>query len=272
MAEGKVAIVTGGTYGIGRGITLKLAGCGYQVVAFGLDARQVGSAAENGRAGTQAELDALGLTADLLEADVSRATDVQEVVDFAIGTYLRIDALVNNAGIHPSGTILDTSEEMWDRTIGVNLKGMFLCTKAVLPHMISQGGGAIVNIGSGSGWGRANLLAYCASKGGVFGLSAALALDHLLDRIRVNVVVPGGGVVSGMNEGKAFLASSGQQTVTGRNTFPEDIANTVAFLLSDEAAQVSGAIVTVGCFQGQGGGLPTRRPAEASASRRGGSP
>src|SRR3989442_628342 len=127
MAAGKVAIVTGGTYGIGRGITLKLAGKGYTVVAFGLDVRQIGSAAANGREGTRAELDRLGLAADLLEADVSRADDVRRVVEFTIGKYGRVDALVNNAGIHPSGTILETTEEVWGQAIDVNLKGMFLC-------------------------------------------------------------------------------------------------------------------------------------------------
>jgi len=177
--------------------------------------RQIGSAAENGREGTRAELERLGLAADLLEADVSRADDVRRVVEFTIGKYGRVDALVNNAGIHPSGTILETTEEVWGQAIDVNLKGMFLCAKAVLPILIEQGGGAIVNIGSGSGWGRGNLLAYCASKGGVFGLSAALALDHLHDHIRVNVVVPGGGVVSGMNEVRPYLGQGGSRPLPG---------------------------------------------------------
>lgn len=252
----RVVIVTGGTYGIGRAVTVALAQRGWTVVACGLDARQVGSVAENGRAGTRAELDRLGLGADLLEADVSRAADVQCVVDHAVAAYGRVDALVNNAAIHPSGTILETSEEVWDRVIDVNLKGMFLCARAVLPHMIARGGGAIVNVGSGSGWGKPNLLAYCASKGGVFGFSAALAYDHLRDHVRVNVVVPGGGVVTGMTEGLPSLARSAQTTVLGRNTLPMDVAQAVAFLLSDEAAMISGAVLTVGCFDGQGGPIP----------------
>ena len=258
MAEKRVALVTGGTYGIGRAITLTLANKGYQVVALGLDARQIGSAAEGGTEGTRKELEDRGLSADLLQADVSKADEVQRVVDFAIGKYARIDALVNNAAIHPSGTILETTEEVWDRVIDVNLKGMFLCTKAVVPHMVEQGGGAIVNISSNSGWGKPNLLAYCASKGGVFAFSMALGYDHLHDQIRVNVVVPGGGPETGMNEGSPRLARLGQATVTGRNTRVEEVANAVAFLLSDEAAQVSGTILDVGVFTHQGGPIPDR--------------
>src|SRR5438093_348087 len=162
MAEGKVAIVTGGTYGIGRGITLRLASEGHRVVAFGLDARQIGSAAENGREGTKSELERLGLNADLFEADVANEDEVVRVVEFALRKYGRVDALVNNAAIHPSGTILETTRQIWDQVIAVNLTGPFLCTKAVLPHMIEQGGGAIVNIASRASWGQPNLLAYTA--------------------------------------------------------------------------------------------------------------
>lgn len=255
MADEKVAIVTGGTYGIGRGITLKLASRGHRVVAFGLDEPQPGSRAENGRAGTQQELDTQGLDADLLEADVSQADQVQGVVDFTLDKYGRVDVLVNNAGIHPRATILETSEELWDRVLDVNLRGMFLCTKAVLPSMIKQGSGCVINVSSPSGWGRDNQLAYCASKGGVFGLSAALAIDHLRDHIRVNVVVPGGRVVSGMTEGR-IPEGLPAETVQARYPLPEDIANAVAFLASGEAEMISGAILNVGGFYGQGGGLP----------------
>ena len=160
MSERKVAIVTGGTYGIGRAVTVTLAAKGYAVVAFGLDARQLGSAAESGTEGTRAALTDRGLSADLLQADVSKADDVQQVVDFTLDRYGRIDALINNAAVRPTGTILETTEETWDRVIDVNLGGLFLTTKAVLQHMICQGGGVIINVGSGSGWGKPNLLAY----------------------------------------------------------------------------------------------------------------
>lgn len=247
-----VAIVTGGTYGIGRGITLELASRGWNVVAFGLDTKQIGSAAENGWAGTRAELEGQGLHADVLEADVSRADDVQRVADFTIEKFGRVDGLVNNAAIHPSGTILETTEDVWHRVLEVNLTGLFLMTKAVLPQMIEQGGGAIVNIASKASWGQPNLLAYSASKGGVLGFSFGLAYDHLGDHIRVNVVVPTG-VLTGMNEGRPGTAQRVPDNVAGRNVLPADVAKTVAYLLSDDAELISGAVVNVGSFAGQGG-------------------
>jgi NAD(P)-dependent dehydrogenase (short-subunit alcohol dehydrogenase family) len=234
------------------------------VVACGLDARQVGSMAENGSVGTRADLQKLGLDADLLEADVSVAADVQRLVAFAHDKYDRIDGLVNNAAIHPSGTILETSEDVWDRVLDVNLKGMYLCTKAVLPHMIEQGGGAIVNIASKASWGQPNLLAYSASKGGVLGFTFALGYDHLHDNIRVNAVVPSG-VATGMTEGQeARLATAARNSIQGRNATPSDIANTVAFLLSDDAEMITGAVLNVNSFAGQGG--PIRTPPAASAT------
>ena len=261
MAEDKVAIVTGGTYGIGRAITITLAARGFNVVAFGLDARQIGSVAEDGIAGTRARLEELGLDAHLMEADVSEPDQVQGVVDYALEHYGRIDALVNNAAIHPSGTILETDKETWDKVLAVNLGGMFNMTKATLPHMVERGGGAVVNIGSGAGWGRSNLLAYCASKGGVYALTMALAYDHLHDHVRFNMVIPGGGTVTGMNEGTQRTRTGGANTVTGRNTETEEIAYAVAFLLSKDAAQVSGTVIDVGCFSHQGG-PPRSRDAE----------
>lgn len=248
MEQRPVVVVSGGTYGIGRGITLRLA-ADYRVIAFGVDDPQIGSRAKQGCSATLTELEKLQLTADVVEADVSRAEDVERVVAVAIEQYGRIDGLVNNAAMRPTGTVLDTSEEVWQRTIDVNLTGVFLTTKAVLPHMIRNRGGSIINIGSGAGWGRPNLAAYAASKGGVFGLSAALAHDHLADHIRVNVLVPGGAVVSGMTEGNdERLYQAAQRAVAGRNVTPQDIAGGVAFLLSDDAAQITGAVLEVGGF------------------------
>lgn len=256
--DGKVVIVTGGTYGIGRAITLELARKGYRVVAFGLDSRQVGSLAENGTDGTGKALSGEGLTADLLEADVSKAADIQKVIDFTLQKYGRIDGLVNNAAIHPRGTILETSEDLFDQVIDVNLKGMFLTIKAVLPQMIEQGGGSIVNVSSGSAYGRANLLAYCASKGGVMGLSAALGYDHYYDHIRVNVVIPGGGLITGMTEGGRPRDDS-DATVAGHRAEPDDVAYAVEYFLSDRADVLSGAVIDVGRFANQGGPIPPRR-------------
>jgi NAD(P)-dependent dehydrogenase (short-subunit alcohol dehydrogenase family) len=259
-------IVTGGTFGIGRAITIRLAAAGHKVVAFGLESRQISSVAERGIPALREELRALELASDLLEADVTNAADVAMVVGHTLTRHGRIDALVNNAAIGALGTVLDTPEEVWDRVIAVNLKGTYLCCRAVLPHMIRQGGGSIVNIGSGAGWGKPNMAAYSASKGGIFALGATLAYDHLHDRIRVNTVVPGGGgIVTGMSVGRVggdvqkVMAAAVPGTAAGRAATPEDVANAVAFLLSDEATAISGTVLDIGCFAHQGGPVPPRR-------------
>lgn len=256
-------LVTGGTFGIGRAITLDLAARGHQVVAFGLEAPQVSSAAADGISGLQAELAGRGLSVELLEADVSLAADVGRVVEHALSLFGRIDALVNNAAIGPLGTVLDTEEALFDRILAVNLKGPYLCSRAVIPHMVCAGGGAIINIGSGAGWGKPNMAAYAASKGGLFALSAATAYDFLHHRIRVNVVVPGGGIVSGMSLGRVGgdptrLGQGAPGSAAGRPVTGADVANAVAFLLSPEAAAISGAVLDVGCFANQGGPVPAR--------------
>lgn len=262
-AAGPVTIVTGGTFGLGRAITQVLAGKGHRVVAFGLEARQISSIAENAIPSLKAELDQAGLAAELMDADVSRADDVQRVVDHALARFGRIDCLVNNAAIGPLGTVLDTSEELWDRIMAVNIKGVYLTCRTVLPHLIAQGGGAIVNVGSGSGWGKPNMAAYSASKGAIFALSAALAYDHFHQHVRVNTVLPGGGgIVSGMSVGRVggdpAKLNPGAGTVAGRAATGEDLANAVAFLLSPEAAAISGTVIDVGCFAHQGGPIPAK--------------
>jgi NAD(P)-dependent dehydrogenase (short-subunit alcohol dehydrogenase family) len=263
----RVVIVTGGTFGIGRAITLRLAALGHAVVAFGLEAPQVSSTAAAAIPSLAGELAQAGIDADLMEADVSSARDVAQVVDKTLARHGRIDALVNNAAIGPLGTVLDTDEQLFDRILAVNLKGPYLCSRAVLPHMIRQGGGAIIKIGSGAGWGKPNMAAYSASKGGLFALGAAIAYDFLHHRIRVNTVVPGGGgIVTGMSMGRvagdrARLERAAAGTAAGRAATGDDIANTVAFLLSPEAEAISGTIIDVGCFAHQGGPVPARTTA-----------
>jgi len=248
-------VVSGGTYGIGRAITLELLRRGHPVVAFGWDQPQPGTPQRRSIAETAAQIQAGGWDGLVLEADVTSPQAMEEVVQAALSRYGRLHGVVNNAAIHPRGTLLDTDLETWERTLAVNLTGMFLLTRAALPHLMAQGRGVVINIGSASGWGRPNLLAYCASKGGVFALSQALAYDHRAHHIRVNVVVPGGLVLSGMTEDLPpdRLAQAASQTVAGRNVLPEDVARAVAFLMSDEAEQISGAVLNVGGFWGQGG-------------------
>jgi len=263
-AETPVAIVSGGTFGLGLAITLTLARRGWRVVAFGLQAAQPSSVA----AGFDVIHTALQQTnlqaqVDVLEADVSKAADVERVVEHAASCYGRIDGLVNNAAIGPLGTVLSTDADTAERILAVNVLGIYHTARAVIPHMTRAGGGAIVNIGSGAGYGKPNMALYAASKGAVLALSAAMAYDHFHDHIRVNVAIPGGGgIVSGMSVGRAggdlaaFTRRAAPGTVAGRPATGEDLARAVAFLLSDEAAAITGTVLDVGCFAGQGGPLP----------------
>ncbi|MBN8758475.1 MULTISPECIES: SDR family NAD(P)-dependent oxidoreductase [unclassified Variovorax] len=254
-----VIIVTGGTFGLGQSITVELARRGHQVVGLGLAQPQVSSTAQ-GIDSVLKELEQAGCKADVLEADVSNAVDVQRVVDHTISRYGAIHGLVNNAAIGPLGTVLTTEEQVFEKIFDVNVKGTYLMSRAALPHMIRAGGGSIVNIGSGAGYGKPNMAAYAASKGAIVALTMAMAYDHFHDRIRVNVAIPGGGgIVSGMSVGRmggnidAFVRKPVPGTVAGRPATGRDLANAVAFLMSDEAATISGTVIDVGCFAYQGG-------------------
>lgn len=254
----KGVIVTGGTYGLGRSISLGLARRGWSVLAFGLEARQISSEAENAIPGLLAEAAGEKLALEAMEADVSSEKDVARVVARALSGGGRIHALVNNAAIGPLGTVLDTEPDLWNAIMAVNLRGPYLMSRAVLPHMIENGGGAIVNVGSGAGWGKPNMAAYATTKGGLVALSAAMALDHFADRVRVNTVIPGGGgIISGMSLGRTNgdlekLRAKAPGTAAGRYMTGEDLTNAIAFLLSDEAQTISGTVVDVGCFAHQG--------------------
>jgi NAD(P)-dependent dehydrogenase (short-subunit alcohol dehydrogenase family) len=260
----KVVVVSGGTFGIGRAITLGLASRGHKVVSFGLEAAQVSSIAQAASPALREELASRGLTAQLLEADVTQSADLRKVFEATIETYGRVDAVVNNAAIGPLGTVLDTDEALFDRIVAVNLKGPYLTSRIAVPYMKKQGGGSIVNIGSGSGWGKPNMAIYSASKGGLHTLSAAMAYDFIYDRIRVNTVIPGGGgIVSGMSLGRvggdaSRLGKGAPGTAAGRVATGDDVANVVAFLLSPEAETLSGTVIDVGCFANQGGPVPPK--------------
>lgn len=261
-----VTIVTGGTFGLGQSISIELARRGHQVVAFGLKQAQVSSTAQ-GFEELQAAIAQAGVgeRVDVLEADVSQAADVQRVVDFTLQRHGRMDGLVNNAAIGPLGTVLDTDEATFERILSVNVKGVYLMSRAVIPHMARQGGGSIVNVGSGAGWGKPNMAAYAASKGALFALSTAMAYDHFHDHIRVNVTLPGGGgIVSGMSVGRVggdealFRQRKVAGTVAGRPLNGADFAHAIAFLLSSDAQTISGTVLDVGCFAHQGGPVPMK--------------
>ncbi len=261
-----VTIVTGGTYGLGLDVTIALAKAGHRVLAFGLSSPQVSSTAQ-GFTDLQERAESLGLSEKIkvLEADVSSAKDTQLVATTALEHFGRIDGLVNNAAIGPLGTVLSTDEALFMRILEVNLKGAYLMSRAVLPHLIAQGGGSIVNVGSGAGYGKPGMAAYASSKGGLLALSTAMAYDHFHEGVRVNVVIPGGGgIVTGMSVGRfggdveKFTSRPSPGTVAGRPMSGADMANAIGFLLSPAAVAISGTVIDVGCFSHQGGPVPIR--------------
>ncbi len=262
-------IVTGGVAGLGRAISEELARRGHRVLAFGL-AHAQNSGGARGLEDWRAELAKcrLGELIEIMDADVSESSDVDRVVARAIDRFGRIDGLVNNAATGPLGTVLSTEEALFDRIFDVNVKGVYLMSRSVIPHMVRQGGGSIVNIGSGAAYGKPNMAAYGASKGAVLALSAAMAYDFFHDHVRVNVAIPGGGgILSGMSLGRgggdleAFKRLDAPGTVAGRPADGRDLARAVAFLLSDEAAAISGTVIDVGCFAHQGGPIAAQRRA-----------
>jgi NAD(P)-dependent dehydrogenase (short-subunit alcohol dehydrogenase family) len=236
----RVAIVTGGGYGIGRATCCLLAEVGWVVVAIDRD--------EMRGQETERLIREAGGTCVFLKADVGDAVQIQRAVDWTIATFERIHGLVNNAAVRYVGNILQITEEQWDETMRVVLKGPFLCAKAVIPHMIAAGGGAIVNVSSPDALGRRNMVAYAAAKGAVNTLTLCLAADHLEHHIRVNAVLPGF-TLTGMTEHYSLerIAEIGARTVAGRPGRPEDVARLICFLLSDEAETITGGIF---------GGLP----------------
>ncbi|NLY27675.1 MAG: SDR family oxidoreductase [Alcaligenaceae bacterium] len=261
-----VTIVTGGSFGLGQSITVDLARKGHRVVSFGLGQSQVSSTARGfdalhqslGEANVQDQV-------LVLEADVTNQNDVDEVVRQTLERFGRIDGLVNNAAIGPLGTILDTPPELFLKILEVNIQGAYLMSRTALPHMIRNGGGSIVNVGSGAGYGKPNMAAYAASKGGLLALTMAMAYDHFHDHVRVNMVIPGGGgIVTGMSVGRfdgdvnKFVNRPITGTVAGRAMTGADFARTIAFLLSDDAATLSGTVIDVGCFAHQGGPVPQK--------------
>ena len=261
-----VTIVTGGTFGLGLDISIELAKRGHQVVAIGLKESQVSSTAKGFEA-IEAAIKQCNLAGrvDVLEADVSSEADVKKVVEFTLGKYKQINNLVNNAAIGPLGTILDTQPDMFEKIYQVNVMGMYLTSRMIVPIMTAQGGGSIVNVGSGAGYGKPNMAAYATSKGAVLALSTAMAYDHFKDHIRVNVVIPGGGgIISGMSVGRfggdvsAFTDPKRKivGSVAGRAINGVDFANSIAFLLSPESSTITGTVIDVGCFANQGGPAP----------------
>ncbi|MBV8892595.1 MAG: SDR family oxidoreductase [Acidobacteriaceae bacterium] len=243
LVEGKVMLVTGGGSGIGRATALKLAQEGATVM--------IGDYIQEGGERTVKMIKDGGGTASFIHADVSVADQVEAMVAKTVQTYGRIDGAFNNAGIEGRmATTVETSEENFDRTIAINLKGVWLCMKYEIPQMLKLGGGAIVNTASVAGLvGIERLPAYNASKHGVVGLTRTAALEYAQKNIRVNCVCPGAirtpmteRIIDsgGMSEQDAVAAEP-----VGRWGKPEEIAQAVVWLLSDSASFVTGHPLTV---------------------------
>jgi len=246
----KVALITGGTSGIGEAAALLFASEGASVAITGRNEKR-------GHA-VMAKILEKGGKAIFLRADVRRAAECHRAVEETVRAFGRLDILFNNAGVFYFHTVVDCTEEEWDLQLDVNLKGTFLMSKFALPHMVRQGKGVIIN--NSSGWGIAggdSAVAYCASKGGVVLLTKAMAIDHARQGVRVNCICPGDvdtpmlpedARLRGLNW-DAYLAGCADRPM-GRIGTVDEIARAVLFLATDDSSFMTGAALVV-----DGGGI-----------------
>jgi 3-oxoacyl-[acyl-carrier protein] reductase len=236
----KVALVTGGSRGIGRAIAIALAGCGATVVVN----YKGNQAAAEETVHTIAANDGQAL---MLQADISQAAEVEQLIKSVLERYSRIDILVNNAGITRDTLLLRMKEEDFDAVINTNLRGIFLCTKAALRPMTKARGGRIINITSVVGLlGNAGQSNYAAAKAGIIGFSKSTAREMASRAITVNAVAPGyieTELTSTLSD--QIRTAILENIPLGRMGTPEDVANLVCFLASDAAAYITGQTITV---------------------------
>jgi len=233
----RVAIITGAAHGIGRAIALKLAEMGATVVVTDIDGPE--TVAE--------EIRAMDRNSLAITADVSSAGEVSRLVETTLDTCGRIDILVNNAGITRDQLLLRMSDEDWDRVINVNLKSVFLCTKAALRPMLKQRWGRVINLASIVGIiGNAGQANYAASKAGIIGFTKSIAKEVASRGITVNAIAPGlidTGMTQQLNESQKQELK--QQIPSGYIGSPEDIAAAAAFLASEEARYITGQVLNI---------------------------
>jgi NAD(P)-dependent dehydrogenase (short-subunit alcohol dehydrogenase family) len=248
--EGKVAVVSGAASGIGRAIAIRLAEMGAAVAVLDKD----GAGAD----ATCASIQKSGSKALSILCDVTSQQSCREATERVVEAFQRIDILCNNAGMIIRKDAVALAEQEWDAVLDVTLKGVYLMSHEVLPHMIRNGSGSIVN--TGSGWslkGGPKAVAYCAAKAGVLNLTRAMAIDHGKDGIRVNCVCPGdidtpmlAAECAQLGENPEQFRKEAANRPLHRIGTPEDVANAVLFLASDMAQWITGTCLVV-----DGGGL-----------------
>jgi len=239
--EGRVAIVTGAGGGLGEGICSALASSGAAVAAVDVARDKAERVAER--------VSRNGARCVAFEADVSDRSSVEEMARRVAGEFGSVDILVNNAAIYPIRPWTEIREEEWDEVLAVNLKGYFLCARAVFPHMKARGHGRIINVASITFFiGFANLLDYVSSKGGVVGFTRTLAREVGPEKITVNAVSPGAfptdaeKIHPNPDEYNRWVLD--QQSIKRRGT-PEDVGNLAAFLASDAASFITGQTIEI---------------------------
>jgi len=241
--SGKVAIVTGTASGIGQAIAKLFAREGAKVFAVDFEEQAGKQTVQN--------IISEGGEATFVKADVTKSNEVQNFVKTAVQKYGKLDILVNNVGISPTGNVVETTEEVWDKIIDTNLKGVYLGSKYAIPEM--KNGGVIVNMASISGLvARPGEAGYDASKGGVLMLTRAMALDHASQNIRVNCVCPGTiwtPLIRKIVEESPNPTESKKKFESlhpmGRLGTPEEVAYAALFLASDESSFVTGSALVV---------------------------
>ncbi|HEX7232672.1 MAG TPA: SDR family NAD(P)-dependent oxidoreductase [Candidatus Binatia bacterium] len=238
--ENRIALVTGGGQGIGRAIALAMAREGAALV--------IGDLNETNAGAVKKEIEGLGSKASALHADISNEESVQAMVEATLKEHGRVDVLVNNAGIFPTSPVEEMAEEEWDRVIGTNLVGTFLCSGAVVPHLLAQRSGRIISLTSGRAFqGARNGAHYAASKAGIIAFSKSLALELAPYGITVNVICPGitDTAQPRGHQTEEQIYAQGQRIPLGRIGQPEDLAGPAIFLASDAAAFITGQTILV---------------------------
>ena len=240
----KVAIVTGARRGMGRTHALALAKAGAKVVVADIsleDCQKVVKEIEKNKGEALA-----------VKCDVAKKEEVEEMVKKAVEKFGKVDILVNNAGICQFKPFLDLTEEEWDRTLNINLKGYFLCAQAAAKEMVKQKSGVIINIASVAmgqvGVGIPNIVHYCASKGGVVGMTEALAVELAPYNIRVNAISPGmieTPMIDPIKKDPKVAEAMLDRVPMKRVGKPEEVSNLVLFLASDASSYMTGSTVVI---------------------------